>query len=120
LDWLWRLRGLLDRLAGGPGMRGRPRADVLEVGDAVDFYRVEALEPGRLLRLRAELKSPGLGWMEWQVRPEGRRRSWLAQTVYFAPRGVPGYLYWYLLYPFHRLVFAGLFRRIARLAGGRP
>lgn len=119
LDTLWRLRGFLDRLAGGPGMRGRP-GDDLAVGDVVDFYRVEVLEPGRRLRLWAELKAPGLGWMEWRVRPDGSGACLFSQTAYFAPKGLGGYLYWYLLYPVHHLVFAGLFRAIGRRANRLP
>jgi uncharacterized protein YbjT (DUF2867 family) len=112
LDWLWWLRGLLDRLLGGPGMRGRPDGAELRLGSVIDFYTVEALEPGRVLRLRADLKAPGLGWMEWRVtpRPEGGVR--LAQTAYFAPKGLAGFGYWYLLGPLHRAVFGGLIRRI--------
>ena len=113
MNWLWRIRGRLDRWWGGPGMRGRKTGRQLEVGDIVDFYRVEALEPGRLLRLRAEMKSPGEGWMEWTVQAQGSWGVALVQKAYFAPRGVPGFLYWYLLYPVHALVFAGLVRGIA-------
>jgi uncharacterized protein YbjT (DUF2867 family) len=110
-NWLWQARGWLDRLLGGPGMRGRPAN--LSPGDALDFYRVEALEDGRLLRLAAELKAPGQGWMEWRVEAAGRH-SRLTQTGFFAPRGLPGFLYWLLLAPIHRLVFAGLMRAIPR------
>lgn len=113
MNWLWRMRGQLDRLWGGPGMRGRKMGRNLEIGDIVDYYRVEALESGRLLRLRAELKSPGEGWMEWSVKAQGSRGTVLVQKAYFAPKGVPGFLYWYLLYPVHALVFAGLVRGIA-------
>ncbi|MFZ5909292.1 MAG: DUF2867 domain-containing protein [Chloroflexota bacterium] len=109
-DWLWQVRGWLNRLLGGPGMRGRPAN--LNPGDALDFYRVEALEDGRLLRLAAELKSPGQGWMEWRLEAAGRHTV-LAQTGFFAPRGLPGFLYWLLLAPIHRLVFAGLLRKIS-------
>jgi uncharacterized protein YbjT (DUF2867 family) len=114
LNGLWRLRGYLDRLFGGPGMRGRRHPDILEEGEVVDFYRVEALEPGRMMRLRAELRVPGAGWMEWSVRVLDEKGSLLSQVAYFAPRGVSGFLYWYLLYPVHRLVLAGLIRAIAR------
>jgi uncharacterized protein YbjT (DUF2867 family) len=114
---LWKLRGFFDRLVGGPGLRGRTSADTLAVGDILDFYRVETLEPDRLVRLKAELKAPGLGWMEWQIRPQLEGGASLIQIVYFAPKGVSGFLYWYLLLPVHRLVFAGLLRAIARQAG---
>lgn len=108
---LWRFRGWLDRLFGGPGMRGRN--DVLKVGAKVDFYRVEALAEDRLLRLYAELKAPGQGWMEWRVEVEdGAAR--LSQTSYFAPHGFLGMTYWILLNPFHRFVFRGLIEAIVR------
>lgn len=110
-NWSWKLRGWLDRMLGGPGLRGRP--PVLKVGEAVDFYRVEALERARLL-LKAELKAPGLGWMEWRVEPATGGGTVLTQTGYFAPRGLPGFAYWYLLAPVHRWVFGGLIRAIAR------
>ena len=116
LDGLWKLRGFFDRLVGGPGLRGRTAAQALGEGDILDFYRVEALQPNRLVRLRAELKAPGLGWMEWHIRPQPEGDLSLLQIAYFAPRGVPGFLYWYLLLPVHRLVFAGLMRAIARRA----
>jgi len=117
LDGLWKLRGFFDRLVGGPGLRGRTSAHALGEGDILDFYRVEALETNRLVRLKAELKAPGLGWMEWHIRPHLEGGTSLIQIAYFAPRGVPGFLYWYLLLPIHRLVFAGLMRTIARRAG---
>jgi len=97
-------------------MRGRQDETELRLGQVVDFYRVEALEPGQMLRLRADLKAPGDGWMEWQVRPQPTGDAQLSQGAFFAPKGLPGFLYWYILYPVHRLVFAGLINRIARLA----
>ncbi len=121
LDWLWTLRGWIDRLLGGPGMRGRPDGDDLRLGSIVDFYTVDALDPGRYLRLRAELKAPGLGWMEWRVRPREEGGVTLVQTAYFAPKGLAGFAYWYLLAPVHRVVFGGLIRRIGeagRVNGG--
>jgi uncharacterized protein YbjT (DUF2867 family) len=110
-NWLWNLRGWLDRLLGGPGMRGR--SDDLKVGDWIDFYCIEAIEDGRLLRLYSELKAPGEGWMEWRVEAEDRTTR-LSQTGFFAARGLPGFLYWYLLGPFHKLVFRGLIKAIAQ------
>lgn len=116
LDDLWKLRGFFDRLVGGPGLRGRRADGELVEGDVLDFYRVEALEQSQLMRLKAELKAPGLGWMEWRIAPQSEDGALLSQIAYFAPRGVPGFLYWYLLRPVHRLVFTGLIKAIARRA----
>jgi len=116
LNGVWQLRGWLDQLFGGPGMRGRKDEDRLEVGAIVDFYTVETLEPGRMMCLRADLIAPGAGWMEWRVKPCDEGGVTLSQTAYFAPKGLTGFLYWYLLSPIHRLVFAGLLKRIARQA----
>ena len=113
LDGLWKLRGLLDQLIGGPGMRGRQDDDELSEGQVVDYYSVETLEPGQMVRLRAELKAPGEGWMEWKVKSQPEGDTILSQVGYFAPKGVPGFLYWYGLFPIHRLVFAGLIKKIA-------
>lgn len=110
-NWLWRLRGWLDRLFGGPGMRGR--LEDLQVKGVVDFYCVEAIEEGRLLRLYSELKAPGEGWMEWRVETEDEVTR-LSQTGFFAPHGFWGFAYWILFYPFHRLVFSGLVGAIVR------
>jgi hypothetical protein len=85
-------------------------------GDALDWWRVETLERGRLIRLRAEMRLPGRGWLEFKVDPVGTSSSRLLQTAYFQPRGLAGLLYWYLLYPIHRLIFAGMIREIARRA----
>jgi hypothetical protein len=115
LNGLWKLRGIFDRLVGGPGLRGRSSAESLSVGDILDFYRVEAVEPNRLLRLKAELKAPGSGWMEWRIMPDGGG-TLLSQTAFFAPKGAWGFVYWYLLLPVHRVAFKYLFRAIARHA----
>jgi uncharacterized protein YbjT (DUF2867 family) len=115
-DPLWRLRAFLDLLAGGVGMRrGRPHPVELRVGDTVDFWRVEALEPGRLLRLAAEMKLPGRAWLEFEVTDEGAS-STIRQTAMFDPVGIPGMAYWYALFPVHQLVFAGMLRAIAARA----
>ena len=116
LDGLWRLRGWLDRFIGGPGMRGRKDANQLEVGDNVDFYTVDAIDLNRYLRLRADLKAPGMGWMEWRVVPQAAGGVRLVQTAYFAPKGLGGFVYWYLLAPVHRLVFRGLLLRLGEAA----
>jgi uncharacterized protein YbjT (DUF2867 family) len=116
---LWRLRGLLDLAVGGPGLRrGRRHADALSPGDTVDFWRVEAVEPGRLLRLAAEMRLPGRAWLQFEVRPEAGG-SCIRQTALFEPVGLRGLLYWYGLWGIHQLVFAGMLRNIVRAAGGR-
>jgi len=113
---LLRLRGLLDLLAGGVGTRrGRPWPDRLHVGDTVDFWRVEAVEPARLLRLAAEMKVPGRAWLQFEVMPRGDG-STIRQTAIFDPAGPTGLLYWYALYPLHALVFRGMLRGIAAAA----
>jgi uncharacterized protein YndB with AHSA1/START domain len=117
MDWAWSARGLLDRLLGGVGLRrGRRDPADVRVGDAVDFWRVEAVEPDHLLRLRAEMKVPGLAWLEFRVVPVESGVSRLTQTAFFAPRGLAGLLYWYLLYPIHSVIFSGLARKLARRA----
>jgi uncharacterized protein YbjT (DUF2867 family) len=116
-DWLWKLRGLLDELAGGVGLRrGRRDSDDLIVGETLDFWRVEEVEPGRRLLLRAEMKVPGIAWLEFEVKPIDDHRCTLIQTARFYPRGLPGILYWYVIYPAHALVFRGLIRSIGTRA----
>ena len=113
-NWLWRLRGFLDLLAGGAGLRrGRRDPEQLLPGDTVDFWRVEALEPDRLLRLFAEMKLPGRAWLQFEVEGDGAG-STIRQTAIFDPIGLLGLLYWYALYPFHALVFRGMLRGIVR------
>ena len=111
---LWRIRGLVDRLVGGVGMRlGRRDPEHLRVGDAIDFWRVEEVRPPSLLRLRAEMKVPGRAWLQYDVIPtsEGCR---LIQTAFFEPKGLAGLAYWYLLYPAHTIVFKGLVGALAK------
>jgi len=116
-DSLWELRGILDRLVGGFGTRrGRRSASDLRVGDAVDFWRVEAYEPDRLLRLRAEMRLPGYAWLEFEVLSDDDGTTALRQTAFFDPRGIFGYLYWYAVLPFHELIFGNMARRIAQEA----
>jgi uncharacterized protein YbjT (DUF2867 family) len=113
---LWRLRGFLDLLVGGVGVRrGRPDRVGLAVGQTLDFWRVEAFEPDHRLRLKAEMKVPGRAWLEFEVSGDGER-STIRQTAIFDPVGLLGLLYWYGLYPLHRLVFAGMLRNLARAA----
>jgi uncharacterized protein YbjT (DUF2867 family) len=115
-NWAWWLRGLVDRVTGGPGLRrGRRHPRELLPGEALDFWRVEAVEPPRLLRLRAEMRLPGQAWLQWEALPDGDGTR-LVQTALFAPVGLAGALYWNLLYPAHRTIFSGLVRAIAREA----
>lgn len=115
-DWLWRLRGFLDLLAGGVGMRrGRPDPEALHVGDTVDWWRVEAYEPDRVLRLRAEMRLPGRAWLEFEVRP-GEGVTLIQQTAVFEPSGLLGRLYWVAVFPLHAAVFRGMLDGIARAA----
>ena len=117
MDVLWRLRGIADRLIGGVGLRrGRRDPDHVRVGDALDFWRVEAIVPDRMMRLRAEMKVPGGAWLEFHATPRADGRTLLSQTAFFAPRGLSGWLYWYGLYPVHRVIFSGFIRAIARRA----
>ncbi|MEU5987920.1 SDR family oxidoreductase [Spirillospora sp. NPDC047418] len=112
----WRARGVLDRLVGGVGLRrGRRDPRRLRIGETVDFWRVEEIEPGRLLRLRAEMRLPGLAWLELRV-SEQDGRGLLEQRALFSPRGLAGHAYWWALRPFHRPIFAGMCRGIARAA----
>ena len=116
MDWAWRFRGFADRVIGGVGLRrGRRDPDRLRVGDALDFWRVEAVEPGRLLRLRAEMKVPGKAWLQFTATPRDDGTTLLEQTAFFAPKGLAGLLYWYALYPVHRIIFSGLAERIRQI-----
>ena len=111
-DWLWRVRGLVDLLFGGAGMRrGRRDPDRLLLGDTLDFWRVEEIQTNRLLRLTAEMRLPGRAWLQFEVEPDGSG-SVVRQTAIFDPAGVLGQLYWYILYPVHQFVFAGMLRGI--------
>jgi uncharacterized protein YbjT (DUF2867 family) len=115
-NWLWRVRGFVDLLVGGVGVRrGRRDPNQLRVGDTVDWWRVEAYEPDRLLRLRAEMKLPGRAWLEFEVEPTDRG-STVRQTAIFDPRGLGGLLYWYGIYPLHAAVFQGMLAGITRAA----
>jgi len=117
LDWAWKLQGIIDRLIGGVGFR-RGRRDPVDLrgGDAVDFWRVEVLEPGKMMRLRAELKLPGKAWLQFETQHLRKNVSQLVQTVFFAPKGLFGFLYWYGLYPMHTLMFSGMLRNIKESA----
>jgi hypothetical protein len=111
-NWLWRLRGLLDLLLGGVGVRrGRADPERLRVGDTLDWWRVEAFEPDRRLCLWAEMKLPGRAWLEFEVEGD-THSSTIRQTAIFDPVGLSGLAYWYLIYPLHQLIFAGMLRGI--------
>ncbi len=117
LNWTWEVRGWIDKLVGGVGLRrGRRHPDEIWVGESLDFWRVEAIEPGRLIRLRAEMKVPGKAWLEFQSLPQPNGMTLLTQTAYFAPLGISGLLYWYILYPIHSFIFSGMIREIAERA----
>lgn len=119
-DVLWSLRGWLDTLVGGVGLRrGRRDADHVRVGDTIDFWRVEAFEADRLLRLAAEMKLPGRAWLQFEVEPRRDGGSRIRQTALFDPAGLAGLVYWYALWPLHEVIFAGMIRRIAAEAQQR-
>ena len=113
-DGLWRLRGWLDRLQGGIGMRrGRRDPDRLLPGDPLDFWRVESVDAPHHLQLRAEMKLPGRAWLRYDVVRLDAFTCQLTQTALFEPHGLAGFLYWWTLYPFHRLMFPALLRAVA-------
>ncbi len=115
-NWAWVVRGLMDQMVGGPGLRrGRRHPTRLEQGDAVDFWRVERIDEPHLLRLRAEMKVPGRAWLQLETEPDGDG-TMLTQKAIFEPHGLGGQLYWNALYPFHKIMFSGLVRRIAARA----
>jgi hypothetical protein len=124
-DWLWKIRAAIDMIFGGVGMRrGRPHPQKMQPGDALDFWRVEAIESPSLLRLRAEMKLPGRAWLQFEVEPDagttGVPGTWITQTAMFDPVGLLGPLYWYSVWPLHQWVFAGMLRKIARAAESLP
>jgi len=117
-DRLWRLRGFLDLLVGGVGLRrGRRHPERLQTGDTVDFWRVESIEENRRLLLAAEMKLPGRAWLEFEVEARGRG-SVIRQTAIFDPIGLGGLAYWYILYPLHQLIFGKMLEGIATATQG--
>ena len=121
-DWLWKLRGALDRLVGGPGLRrGRRDPDTLRYGDALDFWRVVGLEQDRALSLRAEMRLPGKALLDFRITANGAENCTLRQTALFEPRGLFGLMYWYAVLPLHGIVFkrmlAGIQRDAMEMAG---
>jgi len=113
-NWAWRVRGVLDKMVGGVGLRrGRRDPNHLIEGDALDFWRVEALDRGKLLRLRAEMKMPGLAWLEWSLEPTASGGTKVTQRAIYAPRGLLGHAYWWSVWPMHGLVFPSMVKNAA-------
>ena len=116
-NWLWQLRGWLDELVGGVGMkRGRANPDILKEGDFLDGWRVEKVETDRLIRLWFEMKAPGPAWLQFEAQPHSDESTLLILTAFFEPHGIAGLIYWYILYPFHLLIFKGISHFIQRQA----
>jgi uncharacterized protein YbjT (DUF2867 family) len=125
-NWAWRIRGLLDTLVGGVGLRrGRRHPEEVRLGETIDFWRVSAVTPGTMLQLSAEMRLPGEAWLEWTIEPGGSDDggdmgdTLLTQTAYFRPRGLAGRAYWLAMLPFHRLIFGRMARAIAVAAEQR-
>jgi hypothetical protein len=120
VDWLWRLRGIMDRLTGGPGLRrGRRSPDDLRLGDALDFWRVTAIDSPRHLELTAEMKLPGVATLSFDVEAAPAGGTRLVMTARFRPRGLLGIAYWYAVLPLHGIVFRGMLSGLARSAERR-
>lgn len=118
-SWAWALRGILDTIVGGVGLRrGRRHPEEVRLGDTVDFWRVVTVERNHVLQLWAEMRLPGEAWLEWRIEDDGDLRT-LHQTAYFRPRGLTGRLYWFVLVPFHIPIFEGMIRAIVDAAAGR-
>lgn len=117
-DLLWSIRGILDTIVGGAGLRrGRRDPFKLRAGESLDFWRVEEIDHGRYLRLFAEMKLPGEAWLEFELKPSGKNgKTLIKQTATFLPRGLLGHLYWYAIAPFHFLVFPTMIRNIEKSA----
>jgi len=114
-NFLWRIRGAFDRLLMGVGTaRGRRSKTTLRVNDVIDFWRVEAIEKNRFLRLRAEMKVPGRAWLEFRADPEGDRQNRLTVTAYYQSKGLWGRIYWYIFLPFHHFIFYDLIKQIEK------
>jgi hypothetical protein len=114
-DWLWRIRGAIDRLIGGPGLRrGRRSSESIGFGDALDFWRVTRIVPDHTLELRAEMKLPGVATLAFELEQLDAQRTLLVQTARFRPRGLSGLVYWFAVFPLHGVVFSGLMGGIRR------
>ncbi len=117
MDWAWEIRGWMDKMVGGVGLRrGRRDPDDIRVGDSLDFWRVEEIVPNRSMLLRAEMVTPGKAWLELQSQPRPNGKTLLILGAYFAPRGMPGLLYWYSLFPIHKFIFDGMVRNLEKRA----
>jgi uncharacterized protein YbjT (DUF2867 family) len=117
MDWAWEVRGWLDKLVGGVGLRrGRRHPDNIYTGESLDFWRVETLDPNHLMRLHAEMKVPGEAWLQFESLPQEDGKTLLKVNAYFDARGFGGLLYWYAMFPFHKFIFDGLTRRLASRA----
>jgi len=115
----WWLRAAIDRIIGGIGMRrGKPEDGSISLGDTIDFFRVVKIEPDCMIRLKAEMKLPGDGWLQFEAIEAGNDLTTLVQTVFFAPKGLLGIFYWYLLYPVHKLIFTRMINKLAEKAEG--
>ena len=120
-NFLWRIRGFIDRIAGGVGLRrGRRHPSKIGVGDALDFWRVLKVEAPRHLLLLAEMKVPGEALLEFRISPMGHSKVELKMVSKFLPRGILGMLYWYVMYPFHGWIFKGMLSAIAKSTGKPP
>jgi hypothetical protein len=116
-DWLWRVRGSMDRLIGGPGLRrGRRSGQELRLGDALDFWRVTKIEPPRHLVLTAEMKLPGVATLSFEIKPCADNQSMIVMTARFRSRGFLGIVYWYTVLPLHGIVFRGMLNGLVRRA----
>lgn len=116
-QWLWSLRGILDKALGGPGLR-KGRKPTIHVGESIDFWRVEELIPNRRVRFRAEMVLPGTAWLTWELGDESGQTV-VTQRATFRPRGVLGRIYWYAVAPFHRFVFPGMLHGLVEDAASR-
>ena len=113
-DWLWQIRGGIDKILGGPGMRKGRSNGPLKKGGAIDFWRIERVESEKELSLIAEMKLPGLAFLHFGIEQKENGTAGLTQTARFIPRGLGGIAYWFFLFPFHRLIFSGMIRGIAK------
>jgi hypothetical protein len=120
-DWLWRLRGSIDRLIGGPGLRrGRRSTQELRLGDALDFWRVTEIEQPRRLVLTAEMKLPGVATLSFEIKPRAENQCMIVMTARFRSRGLLGIAYWYTVMPLHSIVFRGMLNGLVRRAQHAP